>query len=519
MLRCRHYLLLTAWVAGLLLTFSVTTHAQDLSAGQADSLHQMLSKNVQGINRLNILLTLAEFQILKPGERPLDFDSANVYLKEATRLNQSLRSPAHSGHQLLIEGYLTKEKGEKEQARKMVEQAIVMLEKTDSIFYLGKAYYELSSYYGYKEQEDLDERIKLVEKAIAAYDSSGAISEKAFSLKMLGDLQTINRNFPAARDALLSSLAAYESIRYPKLQGVYDMLGRLYKYYDDYKKALQYESLALKAAETNGDTTLQIGIINNTVGAIYKELGRKDIAIEHYRKALRTVIQLEDTFGVALIVFNISVCFDAFADPSKTFEFLESLPKRYLHPAGPLEKGWIAMAFINAYQLVPSRYHEATRYCEQLINLHDNPEIPSEYRNKIYWLIASHFIRTKQFDKARLYLNRNITLSRQLPGSTKRMADDSRLWYMLDSAQGNYKSAFNHLNRYKSLSDTLMNETKVRQMQQLEVEYETAKKEDSLKLKNQNILLLTERNNVQHAILQRSDLIKTLQSVASFCSQ
>ena len=58
--------------------------------------------------------------------------------------------------------------------------------------------------------------------------------------------------------------------------------------------------------------------------------------------------------------------------------------------------------------------------------------------------------------------------------------------------------------------DSILSENRVRQLQVLGVEYETVLKEDSIKLKDKNILLLTQQNSLQQANLQQANLIKNV---------
>jgi two-component sensor histidine kinase len=56
----------------------------------------------------------------------------------------------------------------------------------------------------------------------------------------------------------------------------------------------------------------------------------------------------------------------------------------------------------------------------------------------------------------------------------------------------------------------VFNETNTRQRKELEVEYETMKKEDSIQLKNKDILLLTQQNKLQQANLTQDRLHKNI---------
>ena len=93
---------------------------QDFTRHDADSMLKVLDKS-KNIERIDLLLNLAQFHIFKPGENQIDFDSAQVLIQEAAELNRSIKSFSAQGYQLLTESYLTKEKGKKEESKKMVE--------------------------------------------------------------------------------------------------------------------------------------------------------------------------------------------------------------------------------------------------------------------------------------------------------------------------------------------------------------------------------------------------------------
>ena len=74
----------------------------------------LLKTKKKGIERIDLLLNLAQFHIFKPGERQIDFDSAKILIDEAASLNRLLKSPEANGYLILTQSYLINEKGQKE---------------------------------------------------------------------------------------------------------------------------------------------------------------------------------------------------------------------------------------------------------------------------------------------------------------------------------------------------------------------------------------------------------------------
>jgi two-component sensor histidine kinase len=80
--------------------------------------------------------------------------------------------------------------------------------------------------------------------------------------------------------------------------------------------------------------------------------------------------------------------------------------------------------------------------------------------------------------------------------------------FQLDSMQGNYLSAIRHYQQYKRLEDSLLNETKNRQVANMEVLYDTEKKDQAIRLKEQNIKVLTKEKQLQQQQLAQDRLMR-----------
>jgi two-component sensor histidine kinase len=122
--------------------------------------------------------------------------------------------------------------------------------------------------------------------------------------------------------------------------------------------------------------------------------------------------------------------------------------------------------------------------------------------------VAAHYMKLKNYAAARKHLAKNNVFAKIAEGY--RIYLDLGLWYKIDSAQGYFKDAFYHLLRYKNISDSLLNINKTKQFEELEVEYDTDKKQDSIKLIKQDNSLLTKENNLQLANLKQARLVKNV---------
>ena len=494
-----------------LLTLSIgiiAAFSQDYTKQEADSMMRALKNTKAGVNRTELLLNLAQYHIFKPGELPLDFDSAANYIHEAKVLNNIVNSSAVSGYQILTESYLIKERGQKEEGKKMVEKAIKVLEYGTNKDYLGQACYELSTYYDYTDSLQLFKRITLVEQSIEYFRQARDFKRTGKSLEALGDLYGETGDFDKTIVVLKLSLSAYDSIKYQSLQGVYGLLGVAYLFQGrDYNLALFYLLKSLKTAQLVQDTSLRLCQVNNYIGLLYNEIGRSDTAVEYLGNALKVAKKYNDEQSIYLLVSFMASTYNEIDEPEKALKILAQLPQKYFLSDNPSDMAVIGQCYLGSYTLL-KQFSKAQAWCDTLLGV-AGKKISTLSKSNIYRLAANYYFFIKQFPKARYYLEKSGDLVKKINRENGRI-QNLRLLYKIDSAQGNFRSAFANLLLYKAKTDSVSSVRKARQFQVLGVEYEIGLKEDSIRLKDKDILLLTQKNSLQQANLRQASLVKNV---------
>ncbi len=115
-----------------------------------------------------------------------------------------------------------------------------------------------------------------------------------------------------------------------------------------------------------------------------------------------------------------------------------------------------------------------------------------------YETMGSFYIRTRQYEKVRYYLTRILALPEGAVPPLS-MLDVQRMQFAVDSAAGNYISSIRHFELHKKLNDSLFTATKNKQIAELQIEYKTNQKDQSIKM-----LEIQSRN--QEAELQKANL-------------
>jgi two-component sensor histidine kinase len=87
-------------------------------------------------------------------------------------------------------------------------------------------------------------------------------------------------------------------------------------------------------------------------------------------------------------------------------------------------------------------------------------------------------------------------------GVVKNLISNYRNWYRADSALGNFDAALSHYKMLTAINDSSFNETKIKQISELQIQYETEKKDNDIQLLSKQGLL--QKKELQQASVLRN---------------
>jgi two-component sensor histidine kinase len=473
------------------LTVIVVT-AQDITRRQADSLSRTLVKPLADTDRMHALLSLALFNV---HQRRISDSAIRVisdYIGEAEKLNKKLHIPFFNEQVLLIRSGLYKAQGNLTTGKALLNQLIDQLEEEDNKPLLGKAYYEMSEYYsGVFLQDTMLVRIRYLKLAIGAFRQTNHIVDLARCYRFLADLHQLTNNNTDAFVEIKTALKYYDQAGYTEKQGALSLLGRLYYEQGDYKQALSYELMALRVATNSSDDNVRlICQINNNIGYNYIKLNENQKALQYFMQSFRIAEQEKDYGTIYLLAANVADAYLKLNEPLDAVKFFQHITRTYPMPAQQqYESGdfGFSLTYLNIYMAL-KQYDKAKFYCEQLIRHTSNPNINLYSLSLDYEVIARYYIGTANYDRAQYYLAKDKAIVDSLKNLSG-ISQNYRLWFSLDTASGRYKEAIANLMEANRVKDSIFDETKSKQIAQLEVEFETEKKEGQINLLSQKAVL------------------------------
>ncbi len=413
--------------------------------------------------RVNQLLEMGLRYVRRPGERARDLDSALLLARQATALSRSLGYYPGEGTGYLVAAEALRESGDRQRGKAYAGRALRLFERHGLPGPAGLVYGELTHYYS-NAAGDVDAKIRLQEQALACFERAGNRKKQADVHKELGDLHQLRENYALSLRELKRALALYRLVGHPDVQGVYDLLGFVSTKTGDYKAGLAYGLLAMKTARRLGDTTLQMCTIYNRLGVTYQSLGKAGQAHRYFRQSLSIAQQKRHVPSVVHLAGNVSSVLLGLGKPREALAFLRDIAARY-PPTDAESRMLLATRLMDAYRSL-GQYARAQPHCTLALQLAGRHGAGSTGLAAIYQSVIQFLLASRQYDSARKYLDINQALCRQ-QGSAGALAANHLLWFRLDSTLGNYPAAIRHYQRYLSLGDSLLTQTKNRQIAQL----------------------------------------------------
>ncbi len=295
-----------------------------------------------------------------------------------------------------------------------------------------------------------------------------------------------------AEQQLKNILKMYSSLGYKNLQLPYELLSAVNNAGGNLEIAMNYALKAMTFAEASG-TDVHSNYLQYRLGDLCQKLGQRKESIDWYQKAIESTIRSEQRFPY-LVFRQQAIELIAEGKAKLVLKKLSAAMKRY----PPSSKSiFIIMLQGDCYAAL-NQPVIAERFYAQVIKAFDTWDADITYYYWGYKNVAAFYIRQGNYARAGQYLDKIFSSGKNIVAVTD-LAEVHHLKFKVDSAKGNYVEAIRHFETAKSITDSIFNQAKLKQSEQLQLQYKTSQREkENLTLRN--------RNTIQHSELEKEEL-------------
>jgi two-component sensor histidine kinase len=460
----------------ILLCLAMQSYAQLTTDQPASVLIAALHKDNPDSTRLQLLLQLSLKYYFERGDDRENLDTVFTLLQQAEKLHYEIHFTKWKPEILCFLGKYYYKTGNHQQAESYFTNITSHINSLGSIQGRIDRWKELA--FNIQEMDTVGlTRVNCFEKMGALYHQLNDKENEIDCDKHIADTHMKQGKLDLAARELLSVLSRLKAIRSPKLCYTYNLLSVTNQLKGNYSKALYY---ALLTIETMPDSNNAWTIIFYCQAAhLYDELGQPEKSIEYYR----IIFKLPPPNPVDFYYVREAGFFVHDLIKQKKFEeartFLSGFSKKN-RPSDPYGRASLARTFAYYYQSA-GNYSLADKYHQEMINLFPLLGKNNEIRRDVAYDLGVYYFGKKQFSKSAAQFKTALEEA-FLNNSANTIKDIYLMLFKTDSAIGNYLPAIGHLNEFRQLNDSIFNEAKNKQLQEVLAKYETEKKEQNIKL-------------------------------------
>lgn len=421
-------------------------------------------------------------------------DSLNLIL-QSLRIDDTLRVTTLNelGMDLLKAGDNSRSLKVAEEMRNLSENLAYQNGIGWSYIIAGQNFLRLSKY---------DSALHLFQKAVVLFDSLNISKHRAEAHLSIGQAYDFLTQYKKALIHYDIAALLSKSLETTVQVKVYNNIGVTYSHIGNYQLALEnylHASRLIPASEVRFS-----GVISNNIGVIYQDLQQYDEALKHFLIFLEKGRLLGEQHFVAMALFNVGETKKLMGEFAEAETFLKEVLT--IHQQVGDNRG-LALTFYNLGEIyAKAKDFSASEGMFRKALHHASLTGNDEVVLKTSLGVADLFIVKKDYISAKKYIDQALTLTTRI--TSKKILEEAYLKKSkLDSARGDYQSAYASHRRYTLLKDSLLNEKNSRQIILMSELYENEKKD-------KEIVRLSEAKNRE--ALQKANDQKLFLVLASF---
>ncbi len=342
------------------------------------------------------------------------------------------------------------------------------------------------------------------------YIALGDSLNAALELKNIGDVHLNEGRLDLAGEELLQVLESMKRMGYKKLYNTYYLLSAVSRLKGDQKKELYYRIEVIKSMKETGDST-DAGLFYGKLAETYDALEMYDQSILYREYAIASDRRTGAFDWMYGDLQDLSQTMIAAGRGKDALARIETLTRQE-PPSDLYQRNFLSKTRGNCFAALQQNEKAEACYL-RMISTSD-----SLFKGKLwseedlirdYLTIGNFYISQNQYSRAEAYISRMLLLPQKIVGPIY-VSQIHLQKFKVDSASGRLASAITHFEVYQRINDSLITAQKQRQINELQIQYETSQKDKDLQLQATNIQLLTKQTELQKSESENGRILRNV---------
>lgn len=436
-----------------------------------DSLRRLLKSNLNDTSIINNLNGLA-FEQISSGARDSSLHNATAAYLRAKKSGYR-KGMARA---INIFGLIHQQKSEFPEALKKYDEAIEIQKEIDDKIGLGNSWHNIG--FVYYKKGDFETALKHYETALKIREGCSDRSGLASSYINIGLAHMQLGDYAKAISNYLRALKISEEISNERMTAMcYSNIGDIYQAQGNAPLALKNYFFALKTFEKIDDKSTLV-VAYNTIGSMYYSQKNYAEAIRYSNKALQLATALNDKTGLSLSYSMLGLIYMDNHEYDKALKnFMNGL--KIDMEIGDTQGMAISYENIGSVYFHLGRFDEAAKKDSAAFVLYTENDDKMGIA-QIHLNSGGIDMIRKKYKDAEAHFLKSIALAKEMDNLAIIKDASERLSVMYET-MGNLSESLKYYREYTAAKDSLFNESNVKKIVELEMNYDFDKKEAALK--------------------------------------
>ncbi|MEJ1241879.1 sensor histidine kinase [Chryseolinea sp. T2] len=451
-----------------------------------------LLKTLSADQRTQLQAELATWYLHKPGARISDMDSANSFIQRLSPPHVPTNSDHWRDVYAILRGEYFRQLGSLAESRKVFDELLLRTNVDSTTL---PAY--TCQYLALLSGDEDSTKVQLLNRALRQCEQYSHVEKEIEILWVLLDVEFGFDPVPIERylnriDSLQRSIDFKHSL-YVDYSFAFTSVLRA-----KYLEAADYAKAALANYEWSGMTKFSAPFLSR-VGISYNPLGMPDQAMIWYNKALDTRKVESQIFWYKSLFFK-TYLLALLNRGVEALSVMNAITNEY-PPLSPWQEAQMHAIKGSCYRRLGRLDMAVQEYTIVLDLMNRHPSLDKTLPFETIHEAGRFFVQIGKENMARLFLQRAMAIKSKSPHIEM---EKHYLMFKIDSMSGLFPAALKHHIQYKFFSDSVASASQRRRFAELNVKYETEKKDQDIKLLREHELVLkaeAERDQLTRRIL------------------
>ncbi|MDQ6531146.1 histidine kinase dimerization/phosphoacceptor domain -containing protein [Flavobacterium sp. LHD-85] len=458
---------------------------------------ELLLPRLNTTDQIKLALQIGSFYLFKAGAKKDDLKNALLYINKAQKLAEKyeIQKWRFQSKYLLAKYYY--QAGKPQLSGTIFSQLVNAARKTQNEKILAEAIDNQGTFM----PDNNKEKATILSEALAIYKKTGNKEKEIETYMKIIPVHFWTGNMKLAKQELLTSLSLQKKIGFLYTQYTETTISHIELFHNNLKDALYYALESVSSMEKTKDYAFADSFYIR-LGNIYSSTGYYEDAIKFYLKGieynqreLNTGTWHKSFFGAVRSLMDASKY-------TQALQYLENNSKKY-PPKNDLDNMILNQLKACCYDQLgrlkeaEASYEKVNFYAKKIKSVEAMKDVA-----ECSSIMALFYLKINKPQKAKEIADHVIAISKQNKEGFNHNVLELSL-YKIDSINGNYLSAIEHMKSYNRIQDSMDDISKNRDYENLKFKFETTAKE-------QNIKSLRQQTNLQKRELHSSRLLNTI---------